>query len=164
MPPIQHADKQVSSFVNDINQVIFILLELYFNFGFIHSFFYTETFAVKFARNWKTFTIGGKLYLAVACSGDSFSPIYSFQELEKEKVIEYQRIPVTKVFAVEPVKIGKELFLIFVSIHGPSSSVYRWSSSEKIFVKHQVINAYGTGIESFRIGERYFLAFTGEKY
>ncbi|XP_065065946.1 thrombospondin-type laminin G domain and EAR repeat-containing protein-like [Rhopilema esculentum] len=128
------------------------------------SFFYTETFAVKFARNWKTFTIDGKLYLAVASNGDSFSPIYSFQELEKEKVIEYQRIPVTKVFAVEPVKIGKELFLVFVSIHGPSSSVYRWSSSQKIFVKHQVINEFGTGIESFRIGERYFLAFTGMEH
>ena len=115
---------------------------------------------VRDARNWKTFVMDGKLYLAIASNSESPSLVYQF----KTEIIveEFQQIPVRKVFDVEHVQFGNTLYLVYSSIHGPTSSIYRWNKVKKRFVLHQIVNAHGTDVESFQIGNRMFLAFVGK--
>eukprot|EP00794_Sanderia_malayensis_P009110 gene9110-10083_t len=120
-------------------------------------FWEVKSFPIRDARNWKSFTIGGSLYLAVASNSNNNSPIYKF--ISSEVVEEYQQIPVKGVFDVEPFQTKDGLFLVYTSIHGPSSAIFRWNKVKKIFVKHQIVNAYGTDVEVFTIDGSHFLAF-----
>lgn len=114
---------------------------------------------MRHARSWDTFVMDGYLYIAVACSTDSQSAILKVKQ--SDRVEKYQQIAVKSVFGVKPVFVGAKLYLVYTSIHGPSSSIYIWDEEHKIFVQHQTVNAYGSGLETFKIDDKVFLAFTG---
>lgn len=111
------------------------------------------------ARNWDSFEIDGYLYAAVACNADQ-SPVFKFTA--PDVVQEFQQIPVQNVFGVKSVFVGKQLFLVYNSYHGPTSQIFRWHNVKKKFVSHQTVNAFGSGLETFTIAGRVFLAFTGK--
>ena len=82
-------------------------------------------------------------------------------KLDSSKVVEYQQIRVQGVFDVKAVYIGKQLYLIYTSYHGPTSQIHKWHNTKRQFVYDQSIKAFGPGLETFRIGNNVFLAFTG---
>lgn len=127
---------------------------------FYRRFWPMKELPVRDARNWKTFVMNGKLYLAIASNSESPSFVYQFET--ENIVVEFQQIPVRKVFDVQHVQFGKTSYLVYSSIHGPTSSIYRWNAVKKRFVLHQIVNAHGTDVESFQIGNRMFLAFVGK--
>lgn len=123
-------------------------------------FYAIESFPIRDARNWKTFLRDGAIYVAIASNSNRYSPIYKF--MNAEDIEEYQQIPVEGVFDVQPVDTGNELYLVYASIHGPTSTIFRWDKSKKIFIQHQIVQAYGTDVESFKIGDEHFISFVGE--
>jgi len=114
-------------------------------------------FRIESARHWSTFVAGDTLYAVVATSNIYYSPVLRF---DSSNVVEHQRVPVKGVFRVKPVYIGKQIFLVYNSYHGPTSPIFRWDNIKKEFVAHQSIKAHGAGLETFRIGNKFFLAFT----
>ena len=119
-----------------------------------------KNFPITLARNWNTFVIDDHLYVAVASSGDLYSPVFKF--ISSDVIEEYQQVPVKEVFGVKSVYIGKQLFLVYNSFHGPTSSIYKWHNTKRVFVEHQTIKAFGSGLETFQIDNKVYLAFTGK--
>ena len=116
-------------------------------------------FEIDSARHWSTFVADGTLYAVVATSNIYYSPVLRF---DGSTVVEHQRVPLKGVFRVKPVYIGKQIFLVYNSYHGPTSPIFRWDNIKKEFVAHQSVKAYGAGLETFKIGNKVFLAFTGK--
>ncbi|KFP20664.1 Thrombospondin-type laminin G domain and EAR repeat-containing protein, partial [Egretta garzetta] len=120
------------------------------------------------AQSWKYFTIGKKIFLAVANferddGGQEFSVIYKWSR-KKEKFITYQRIPTHSARDWEAFVIEGEAFLAVVNHregnnHNIDSVIYRWNPRTGLFETNQTIPTSGAyDWEFFTIGPYSFLA------
>ncbi|NWR80696.1 TSEAR protein, partial [Centropus unirufus] len=119
------------------------------------------------AQAWKYFTIGKKIFLAVANfeqndKGQEFSVIYKWSH-RKEKFIPYQRIPTHSARDWEAFVIEGEAFLAVVNHregnnHNIDSVIYRWNARTGLFETNQTIPTSGAyDWEFFTIGPYSFL-------
>ncbi|XP_027559639.1 thrombospondin-type laminin G domain and EAR repeat-containing protein isoform X2 [Neopelma chrysocephalum] len=120
------------------------------------------------AQSWKYFTIGKKIFLAVANfeqneRGQEFSVIYKWSR-RKAKFITYQRITTHSARDWEAFVIEGEAFLAVVNHregnnHNIDSVIYRWNSRTGLFETNQTIPTSGAyDWEFFTIGPYSFLA------
>eukprot|EP00076_Gallus_gallus_P013907 XP_015132562.1 thrombospondin-type laminin G domain and EAR repeat-containing protein isoform X3 [Gallus gallus] len=120
------------------------------------------------AQSWKYFTIGKKIFLAVANfeqndRGQEFSVIYKWSH-RKEKFVTYQRITTHSARDWEAFVIEGEAFLAVVNHregnnHNIDSVIYRWNPSTGLFETNQTIPTSGAyDWEFFAIGPYSFLA------
>ncbi|XP_026711354.1 thrombospondin-type laminin G domain and EAR repeat-containing protein isoform X1 [Athene cunicularia] len=120
------------------------------------------------AQSWKYFTIGKKIFLAVANfeqneRGQEFSVIYKWSR-RKEKFITYQRITTHSARDWEAFVIEGETFLAVVNHregnnHNIDSVIYRWNPRTGLFETNQTIPTSGAyDWEFFTIGPYSFLA------
>ncbi|KAM9613807.1 thrombospondin-type laminin G domain and EAR repeat-containing protein isoform 2-T2 [Morphnus guianensis] len=120
------------------------------------------------AQSWKYFTIGKKIFLAVANfeqndRGQEFSVIYKWSR-RKEKFITYQRITTHSARDWEAFVIEGEAFLAVVNHregnnHNIDSVIYRWNPRTGLFETNQTIPTSGAyDWEFFTIGPYSFLA------
>ncbi|KFZ58018.1 Thrombospondin-type laminin G domain and EAR repeat-containing protein, partial [Podiceps cristatus] len=120
------------------------------------------------AQSWKYFTIGKKIFLAVANfeqndRGQEFSVIYKWSH-RKEKFIPYQRITTHSARDWEAFVIEGETFLAVVNHregnnHNIDSVIYRWNPRTGLFETNQTIPTSGAyDWEFFTIGPYSFLA------
>ncbi|XP_021249884.1 thrombospondin-type laminin G domain and EAR repeat-containing protein [Numida meleagris] len=120
------------------------------------------------AQSWKYFTIGKKIFLAVANfeqndRGQEFSVIYKWNH-RKKKFITYQRITTHSARDWEAFVIEGEAFLAVVNHregnnHNIDSVIYRWNPSTGLFETNQTIPTSGAyDWEFFAIGPYSFLA------
>ncbi|NXX74988.1 TSEAR protein, partial [Urocolius indicus] len=120
------------------------------------------------AQSWKYFTIGKKIFLAVANfeqndRGQEFSVIYKWSR-RKEKFIAYQRITTHSARDWEAFVIEGEAFLAVVNHregnnHNVDSVIYRWNPRTGLFEANQTIPTSGAyDWEFFTIGPYSFLA------
>ncbi|KAM9378378.1 thrombospondin-type laminin G domain and EAR repeat-containing protein [Phaethornis superciliosus] len=119
------------------------------------------------AQSWKYFTIGKKIFLAVANfeqneRGQEFSVIYKWSR-RKEKFITYQRITTHSARDWEAFVIEGEAFLAVVNHregnnHNIDSVIYRWNPRTGLFETNQTIPTSGAyDWEFFTIGPYSFL-------
>ncbi|KAK2538707.1 Tspear [Columba livia] len=120
------------------------------------------------AQSWKYFTIGKKIFLAVANfeqndRGQEFSVIYKWSR-RKEKFVTYQRITTHSARDWEAFVIEGEAFLAVVNHrqgnnHNIDSVIYRWNPRTGLFETNQTIPTSGAyDWEFFTIGPYSFLA------
>ncbi|XP_075363856.1 thrombospondin-type laminin G domain and EAR repeat-containing protein isoform X1 [Mycteria americana] len=120
------------------------------------------------AQSWKYFTIGKKIFLAVANfeqndRGQEFSVIYKWSR-RKEKFVTYQRITTHSARDWEAFVIEGEAFLAVVNHregnnHNIDSVIYRWNPRTGLFEINQTIPTSGAyDWEFFTIGPYSFLA------
>ncbi|NXC37541.1 TSEAR protein, partial [Penelope pileata] len=120
------------------------------------------------AQSWKYFTIGKKIFLAVANfeqndRGQEFSVIYKWSR-RKEKFVTYQRITTHSARDWEAFVIEGEAFLAVVNHrkgnnHNIDSVIYRWNPRTGLFETNQTIPTSGAyDWEFFAIGPYSFLA------
>uniref|UniRef100_A0A672VAH5 Thrombospondin type laminin G domain and EAR repeats n=1 Tax=Strigops habroptila TaxID=2489341 RepID=A0A672VAH5_STRHB len=120
------------------------------------------------AQSWKYFTIGKKIFLAVANfeqndRGQEFSVIYKWSR-RKEKFVPYQRITTHSARDWEAFVIEGEAFLAVVNHregnnHNIDSVIYRWNPRTGLFETNQTIPTSGAyDWEFFTIGPYSFLA------
>ncbi|KYO36048.1 thrombospondin-type laminin G domain and EAR repeat-containing protein isoform X1 [Alligator mississippiensis] len=120
------------------------------------------------AQSWKYFTIGKKIFLAVANfeqneRGQEFSVIYKWS-YRKEKFISYQRISTHNARDWEAFVIEGEAFLAVANHregdnHNINSVIYRWNPRTGLFETNQTISTSGAyDWEFFTIGPYSFLA------
>ncbi|XP_072723367.1 thrombospondin-type laminin G domain and EAR repeat-containing protein isoform X1 [Ciconia boyciana] len=120
------------------------------------------------AQSWKYFTIGKKIFLAVANfeqndRGQEFSVIYKWSH-RKEKFVTYQRITTHSARDWEAFVIEGEAFLAVVNHregnnHNIDSVIYRWNPRTGLFEINQTIPTSGAyDWEFFTIGPYSFLA------
>ncbi|NXT70968.1 TSEAR protein, partial [Chaetops frenatus] len=120
------------------------------------------------AQSWKYFTIGKKIFLAVANfeqneRGQEFSVIYKWSR-RKAKFITYQRISTHSARDWEAFVIEGEAFLAVVNHregnnHNIDSVIYRWNPRTGLFETNQTIPTSGAyDWEFFTIGPYSFLA------
>ncbi|XP_035167973.1 thrombospondin-type laminin G domain and EAR repeat-containing protein-like isoform X1 [Oxyura jamaicensis] len=120
------------------------------------------------AQSWKYFTIGKKIFLAVANfeqndRGQEFSVIYKWSH-RKEKFITHQRITTHSARDWEAFVIEGEAFLAVVNHrkgnnHNIDSVIYRWNPRTGLFETNQTIPTSGAyDWEFFTIGPYSFLA------
>ncbi|XP_051482508.1 thrombospondin-type laminin G domain and EAR repeat-containing protein [Apus apus] len=120
------------------------------------------------AQSWKYFTIGKKIFLAVANfeqndRGQEFSVIYKWSH-RKEKFIPYQRITTHSARDWEAFVIEGEAFLAVVNHregnnHNIDSVIYKWNPRTGLFETNQTIPTSGAyDWEFFTIGPYSFLA------
>ncbi|NXO39630.1 TSEAR protein, partial [Locustella ochotensis] len=120
------------------------------------------------AQSWKYFTIGKKIFLAVANfeqnkKGQEFSVIYKWSR-RKAKFITYQRITTHSARDWEAFVIEGEAFLAVVNHregnnHNIDSVIYRWNPRTGLFETNQTIPTSGAyDWEFFTIGPYSFLA------
>ncbi|XP_066478422.1 thrombospondin-type laminin G domain and EAR repeat-containing protein [Tiliqua scincoides] len=119
------------------------------------------------AQSWKFFTIGKKIFLAVANfeqneRGQEFSVIYKWN-YRKEKFVVYQRIMTHSARDWEAFVIDGEAFLAVANHrkgdnHNINSVIYRWNSRMGVFETNQTIPTSGAyDWEFFTIGPYSFL-------
>uniref|UniRef100_A0A8D2J720 Thrombospondin type laminin G domain and EAR repeats n=1 Tax=Varanus komodoensis TaxID=61221 RepID=A0A8D2J720_VARKO len=119
------------------------------------------------AQSWKFFTIGKKIFLAVANfvqdeRGKEFSVIYKWN-YRKEKFIVYQRIATHSARDWEAFTIDGETFLAVANHrkgnnHNIDSVIYKWNSRTGLFEANQTIPTSGAyDWEFFSIGPYSFL-------
>uniref|UniRef100_A0A8D2P6U1 Thrombospondin type laminin G domain and EAR repeats n=1 Tax=Zosterops lateralis melanops TaxID=1220523 RepID=A0A8D2P6U1_ZOSLA len=120
------------------------------------------------AQSWKYFTIGKKIFLAVANfeqneRGQEFSVIYKWSR-RKAKFVTYQRITTHSARDWEAFVIEGEAFLAVVNHregnnHNIDSVIYRWNPRTGLFETNQTIPTSGAyDWEFFTIGPYSFLA------
>ncbi|XP_059711033.1 thrombospondin-type laminin G domain and EAR repeat-containing protein isoform X2 [Haemorhous mexicanus] len=120
------------------------------------------------AQSWKYFTIGKKIFLAVANfeqneRGQEFSVIFKWSR-RKEKFLAYQRISTHSARDWEAFVIQGEAFLAVVNHregnnHNIDSVIYRWNPRTGLFETNQTIPTSGAyDWEFFTIGPYSFLA------
>ncbi|XP_025892196.1 thrombospondin-type laminin G domain and EAR repeat-containing protein [Nothoprocta perdicaria] len=120
------------------------------------------------AQSWKYFTIGKKIFLAVANferndRGQEYSVIYKWSR-RKEKFVTYQRITTHSARDWEAFVIEGEAFLAVVNHregnnHNIDSVIYRWNPRTGLFETNQTIPTSGAyDWEFFTIGPYSFLA------
>ncbi|NXK67400.1 TSEAR protein, partial [Sylvietta virens] len=120
------------------------------------------------AQSWKYFTIGKKIFLAVANfeqneRGQEFSVIYKWSH-RKAKFVAYQRISTHSARDWEAFVIEGEAFLAVVNHregnnHNIDSVIYRWNPRTGLFEANQTIPTSGAyDWEFFTIGPYSFLA------
>ncbi|NXG50802.1 TSEAR protein, partial [Psilopogon haemacephalus] len=120
------------------------------------------------AQSWKYFTIGKKIFLAVANfeqddRGQELSVIYKWSR-RKEKFITHQRISTHSARDWEAFVIEGEAFLAVVNHregnnHNVDSVIYRWNPRTGLFETNQTIPTSGAyDWEFFTIGPYSFLA------
>ena len=114
---------------------------------------------------WKSFELQGSRYLAIASNvandarNSGYSPIFKMNE--RNSFVEFQKINTNKAFDVETIWTGTYLFLAYAFYYGDKSFIYRWDRDR--FVKHQEVATNGADVESFKIGQRTFLAYVGKR-
>uniref|UniRef100_A0A8D0H4B1 Thrombospondin type laminin G domain and EAR repeats n=1 Tax=Sphenodon punctatus TaxID=8508 RepID=A0A8D0H4B1_SPHPU len=119
------------------------------------------------AQSWKYFTIGKKIFLAVANfeqneRGQEFSVIYKWNH-RKEKFITYQRINTHSARDWEAFDIEGEAFLAVANHregdnHNIDSVIYRWNPRTGLFEANQTISTSGAyDWEFFNVGPYSFL-------
>ncbi|KAL8187633.1 UNVERIFIED_CONTAM: hypothetical protein K2H54_052300 [Gekko kuhli] len=119
------------------------------------------------AQSWKFFTVGKKIFLAVANfeqneRGQEFSVIYKWN-YRKEKFVTYQRISTYGARDWEAFVIDGEAFLAVANHrrgdnHNIDSVIYRWNSRTGLFETNQTIPTSGAyDWEFFTVGPYSFL-------
>ncbi|KFW74455.1 Thrombospondin-type laminin G domain and EAR repeat-containing protein, partial [Phalacrocorax carbo] len=127
-----------------------------------------QNIATYQAQSWKYFTIGKKIFLAVANfeqndRGQEFSVIYKWS-WRKKKFVTYQRITTHSARDWEAFVIEGETFLAVVNHrkgnnHNIDSVIYRWNPRTGLFETNQTIPTSGAyDWEFFTIGPYSFLA------
>ncbi|KAM4889460.1 thrombospondin-type laminin G domain and EAR repeat-containing protein [Thomomys bottae] len=120
------------------------------------------------AQSWRHFTIGRKIFLAVANfgpneKGQEFSVIYKWSP-RKLKFILYQRIATHSARDWEAFQVDGEHFLAVANHregdnHNIDSVIYKWSPSARLFEANQTIATSGAyDWEFFTVGPYSFLA------
>ncbi|KAJ8255330.1 hypothetical protein GJAV_G00203650 [Gymnothorax javanicus] len=119
------------------------------------------------AQAWKYFTIGSKMFLAVANSGgkdeQELSVIYKWSP-KKQKFLPYQTLETYSARDWEAFTIQGEAFLAVANHrqgehnHNINSVIYKWNPGAKVFEINQTIQTSGAyDWEFFSIGPYHFL-------
>ncbi|XP_048575803.1 thrombospondin-type laminin G domain and EAR repeat-containing protein isoform X1 [Nematostella vectensis] len=120
-------------------------------------FFNFQVLKVANARKWQPFRIGGEQYFAVASNSRNFdSPVFKWVD---NQFVPFQTLQTKKAFDVEPIFIGKDVFLAVATFYGPYSHIFKWNGEK--FTRYQSIVAAGSDLETFTIDGGVFLAITG---
>ncbi|KAM5281708.1 thrombospondin-type laminin G domain and EAR repeat-containing protein [Ctenodactylus gundi] len=120
------------------------------------------------AQSWRHFTIGKKIFLAVANfgpdeKGQEFSVIYKWSH-RKRKFTPYQRIATHSARDWEAFRVEGEHFLAVANHregdnHNIDSVIYKWNRSTRLFEANQTIATSGAyDWEFFTVGPYSFLA------
>ncbi|KAM4626139.1 thrombospondin-type laminin G domain and EAR repeat-containing protein [Discoglossus pictus] len=128
----------------------------------VHQYFITYQ-----AQSWKHFTIGKRIFLALANfekddDGEEFSIIYKWNP-QKLKFLQYQKIRSCSARDWEAFSIEGETFLAIANHregnnHNINSVIYKWNSSTGLFEVNQTIPTSGAyDWEFFSIGPYSFL-------
>ncbi|XP_013361553.1 PREDICTED: thrombospondin-type laminin G domain and EAR repeat-containing protein [Chinchilla lanigera] len=126
-----------------------------------------QNIATHQAQSWRHFTIGKKIFLAVANfgpneKGQEFSVIYKWSH-RKLKFTPYQRIATHSARDWEAFKVDGEHFLAVANHregdnHNIDSVIYKWNPSTRRFEPHQSIATSGAyDWEFFTVGPYSFL-------
>ncbi|XP_023418277.1 thrombospondin-type laminin G domain and EAR repeat-containing protein [Cavia porcellus] len=127
-----------------------------------------QNIATHQAQSWRHFTIGKKIFLAVANfgpneEGQEFSVIYKWSH-RRLKFTPYQRIATHSARDWEAFKVDGEHFLAVANHregdnHNIDSIIYKWNPSTQRFEPHQSIATSGAyDWEFFTVGPYSFLA------
>ncbi|XP_006743848.1 thrombospondin-type laminin G domain and EAR repeat-containing protein [Leptonychotes weddellii] len=120
------------------------------------------------AQSWRHFTIGKKVFLAVANfepneKGQEFSVIYKWSQT-KLRFTPYQRVPTHSARDWEAFKVAGEHFLAVANHregdnHNIDSVIYKWNPRTRLFEANQTIATSGAyDWEFFTVGPYSFLA------
>uniref|UniRef100_A0A452SHZ5 Thrombospondin type laminin G domain and EAR repeats n=1 Tax=Ursus americanus TaxID=9643 RepID=A0A452SHZ5_URSAM len=119
------------------------------------------------AQSWRHFTIGKKVFLAVANfepneKGQEFSVIYKWNQ-RKLRFTPYQRVPTHSARDWEAFEVAGEHFLAVANHregdnHNIDSVIYKWNPSTRLFEANQTIATSGAyDWEFFTVGPYSFL-------
>ncbi|XP_057553474.1 thrombospondin-type laminin G domain and EAR repeat-containing protein isoform X2 [Hippopotamus amphibius kiboko] len=120
------------------------------------------------AQSWRHFTIGKKIFLAVANfepneKGQEFSVIYKWSQ-RRLRFTPYQRVPTHSARDWEAFEVAGEYFLAVANHregdnHNIDSVIYKWNPGTRLFEANQTIATSGAyDWEFFTVGPYAFLA------
>uniref|UniRef100_A0A8C3YUF1 Thrombospondin type laminin G domain and EAR repeats n=1 Tax=Catagonus wagneri TaxID=51154 RepID=A0A8C3YUF1_9CETA len=120
------------------------------------------------AQSWRHFTIGNKIFLAVANfepneKGQEFSVIYKWSQ-RRLRFAPYQRVPTHSARDWEAFEVSGEHFLAVANHreganHNIDSVIYKWNPGTRLFEANQTIATSGAyDWEFFTVGPYAFLA------